>query len=198
MLSSIHPLGERTRGNRWSVTAAYYVAGSTVGGAGLGGLLGIIGAGAASVWNPADSVVIGMVIAVLALSALLDLTRVRVPSLDRQVDETWMNRYRSWVYGGGFGFQLGTGVMTFVKTASIYALWILVVLGGSPVGGLVVGAWFGLVRAAALLTVGGVHDPATLRSYFRRMADLGPAAHAVAVAGPIAATIVVLVGWVKT
>ncbi|MEX2418777.1 MAG: hypothetical protein WD652_00195 [Acidimicrobiia bacterium] len=198
MLSSIHPLGERTRGNRWGRTATYYVVGSILGGAALGAVFGVIGAGVASLWSVSDSFVVASVITILVLSALLDLRHVPVPSLDRQVDETWLNRYRSWVYGGGFGFQLGTGVMTFVKTASIYALWLLVVLGGSPVGGLIVGAWFGLVRASALLTVAGIHDPAGLRAYFRRMADLGPAAHAVSVGGPIAAAIVVWVGWVGT
>ncbi|MEX0825639.1 MAG: hypothetical protein WD184_02615 [Acidimicrobiia bacterium] len=197
MLSSIHPLGERTRGNRWGTTATYYVVGSTLGGALMGAALGVIGAGVASLWSISDSFAVWSVIAVLIVSALLDLWHVPVPSLERQVDETWLNRYRTWVYGGGFGFQLGTGVMTFVKTASIYALWLLVVLGGSPVGGLIVGAWFGLVRASALLTVGGIRDPAALRSYFRRMAKLGPAANAVAVVGPIAAALVVLLGWVR-
>lgn len=198
MLSSIHPLGERTRGNRWGTTATYYVVGSTLGGAVMGAALGIIGAGVASLWSIPDSFVVGSVIAVLLLSALLDLWRVPVPSLERQVDETWLRRYRSWVYGGGFGFQLGTGVMTFVKTASIYALWLLVLLGGSPIGGLIAGAWFGLVRASALLTVGGIRDPGTLRAYFRRMAKLGAAANAVAVVGPIAAALVVLMGWVRS
>ena len=197
MLSSIHPLGERTRGSRWGRTAAYYVVGSTLGGAVLGLLLGLVGAGVASLWSTPESFIVGSVITILIVSALLDLWHVPVPSPDRQVDETWLNRYRSWVYGGGFGFQLGTGVMTFVKTASIYALWVLVVLGGSPVGGLIVGAWFGLVRASALLTVAGIHDPASLRAYFRRMAKLGPAANAVAVIGPIAAALGVVVGWVR-
>lgn len=198
MLSSIHPLGERTRGNRWGKTATYYVVGSTLGGAVLGGLLGLIGAGLASLWSIADPVVLGAVLSVLVVSAALDAFHVRIPSPDRQVDETWMNRYRSWVYGGGFGFQLGTGVMTFVKTASVYALWVLVLLGGSAVGGLIVGGWFGMVRGLALLTVARVRDPGALRSYFRRMAALGPAAHAVAVAGPIVAAIIVGAGWVAS
>lgn len=196
MLSSIHPLGERTRGNRWGATATYYVVGSILGGAALGALVGGIGAGVASIWSPPDRFVLGAVLTVLVVSAALDLWRVRVPSLDRQVDETWLNRYRSWVYGGGFGFQLGTGVMTFVKTASIYAVWILVLVGGSLGGGVAVGAWFGLVRASALLTVAGIRDPGALRNYFRRMARLGGLAHAAAVGGPLVAALVVLLGWV--
>jgi hypothetical protein len=198
MLSSIHPLGERTRGNSWGVTAAYYVFGSMVGGAALGAAPRCAGLALGSALKASESAISGAVIGVLVVAASLDLWHVRLPSLDRQVDETWMTRYRSWVYGGGYGFQLGTGVMTFVKTASVYALWVLVLLGGSIVGGLIVGAWFGLARSSALLTVAGVIDPGALRSYFRRMASLAPAAHLVAVAGPLVAAIVVLLGWVVT
>jgi hypothetical protein len=31
------------------------------------------------------------------------------PSWQRQVDERWLTTYRGWVYGAGFGFQLGAG-----------------------------------------------------------------------------------------
>jgi len=196
MLSSIHPLGERTRGNRWGTTAAYYVVGSIVGGGALGALLGLVGTALAGAVEIAESMVAIGTIAVLVVAALLDLGRVRVPSPDRQVDETWMIRYRSWVYGAGYGFQLGTGVLTFVKSASVYGLWLLVILGGSVPGGLAVGAWFGFVRGLALLSVARVDDPASLRTYFKRMASLAPAAHAVAVAGPLVAVVVVLAGWV--
>jgi hypothetical protein len=198
MLSSIHPLGERARGNRWGTTATYYVLGSVAGGAALGGSLGVVGGALASLWSISESGLIGAVVAVLLLSAALDAWHIRIPSPDRQVDETWMNRYRPWVYGGGYGFQLGTGVMTFVKTASIYAIWLLVLLAGSTVGGLIVGAWFGLARALALLTVWRVRDPGSLRAYFRRMAQLGRVAHAVAVAGPLVAAVVVAFGWLLT
>ena len=55
MLSSIHPLGERARHNRWSVTAAAYLLGSIAGGtivsavaATLGQLMSIPGAAASA------------------------------------------------------------------------------------------------------------------------------------------------------
>ena len=50
MLSSINPLGERTRGQRFWVTVSWYVAGSAVGGITLGGLGGILGS-----WLPAGN-----------------------------------------------------------------------------------------------------------------------------------------------
>ena len=187
MLSSIHPLGERTRGHRWGGTATWYVVGSMLGGAMVGATFGLAGVALEAVASPGETAVLVAATVVLVAAAVFDVTGMPLPSPERQVDETWMNRYRPWVYGGGYGFQLGTGLMTFVKTASVYALWVLVVLAGSLPLGAAVGAWFGLVRGSALLSVVGVTDPTRLRRYFRRMAALAPAARIVGIAGPIAA-----------
>jgi len=188
MLSSIHPLGERARGNRWGRTAAFYVAGAVAGGAVVGTIAGSLGV--LLFRNLSDGWVVGLVMGLGLGAALIDGLHVRVPSPERQVNETWLTRYRSWVYGAGFGFQLGTGVMTFVKTAAIYLLWALAALTGSILAGAAIGAWFGLVRGAALLTVRRVADPAGLRDYFRRMARLEPVAGRVAVTSAlIAATV---------
>ncbi len=172
MLSSIHPLGERARGNRWGATAAWYLLGSVAGGATVGVIAGSLGAVLLSRLD--ESTVTVAVVALAVLAAAADGFSWQVPSPERQVNESWLSRYRSWVYGAGFGFELGTGVMTFIKTATIYLLWILAALTASPVHGALIGVWFGLVRGAALLTVRSVVDPAGLRSYFRRMARLAP------------------------
>jgi MFS family permease len=188
MLSSIHPLGERARGNRWGRTAAFYVAGAVAGGAVVGTIAGSLGA--LLFRNLSDGWVVGLVMGLGLGAALIDGFHVRVPSPERQVNETWLARYRSWVYGAGFGFQLGTGVMTFIKTAAIYLLWALAALTGSILAGAAIGAWFGLVRGAALFTVRRVAAPAGLRDYFRRMARLKPVAERVAVTSAlIAATV---------
>src|SRR6267378_3621772 len=44
MLASINPLGERARNQRYGVTVAAYIVGSTAAGALLGGVLGFVGA----------------------------------------------------------------------------------------------------------------------------------------------------------
>jgi len=86
----------------------------------------------------------------------------------RQVNENWLARYRGWVYGTGFGFQLGLGVATIVTSATVYVALLLAVLTGSVLGGVAVGATFGLVRALPLLAVGRVHDPDGIRRVLAR------------------------------
>ncbi|MDQ1396587.1 MAG: hypothetical protein QOG64_1846, partial [Acidimicrobiaceae bacterium] len=96
----------------------------------------------------------------------------RLAGLPRQVNEDWLQRYRGWVYGSGFGFQLGTGVLTVVTTAMIYVWLFLALLTRSPVGGLVLGGCFGMVRAAPSLALGGTHRADDLRHFHRRVQRL--------------------------
>jgi hypothetical protein len=170
MLASITPLGERARGQRWGVTAAGYLAGSVLGGVAAGAVLGAIGA-MSRVGG------IGLVAAAIVfVAAVSDGGRFRLPSPHRQVNEDWLVRYRGWVYGSGFGFQLGLGVVTVVPTATVYAAWGLAVLAGSVGGGAAIGAAFGLTRALPVLGTAWVRTPARLRALHRRMQELAPLA----------------------
>jgi len=63
----------------------------------------------------------------------------------RQVDDGWLPRYRGWVYGAGFGLQLGLGVVTIVTTAAVPAVWLLALLTASPSHGAAVGLAFQVV-----------------------------------------------------
>ena len=47
---------------------------------------------------------------------------LHLPPTRRQVNERWLDQFRLWVYGAGFGWQIGTGLATYVKTAAVY-LW---------------------------------------------------------------------------
>ena len=100
MLASIHPLGERARGQSFVVTVAAYTVGSVVAAAALGAVLGALGAavvrrrrrrasGSASSRGAA------------VLAALVDRSGRRIPSWHRQVNEDWLTEYRGWVYGLG-------------------------------------------------------------------------------------------------
>jgi hypothetical protein len=156
MLASISPLGERARGQRFGLTATAYVIGSIAGGALVGGLLGALGQLTLSgVPVTARAGILGL----LAVAAVLvDRRERRIPSWHRQVNEDWLSEYRGWVYGLGFGFQLGLGVVTIVTTASVYLTWAAALLSGSTAAGLVIGVAFGLARALPIfggLQVGG-------------------------------------------
>jgi hypothetical protein len=183
MLTSISPLGERARGNTWATTVTAYVVGSVVGGLVIGTLLGTLG----SLLSPAPRAAA----AVCALAAVADLTHV-LPTLHRQVDEDWLGRYRGWVYGAGYGFQLGLGVVTIVTSAATYAALALCLLTGSVAAGALIGGAFGLVRALPILRLRGATTPGALRSVAARLEDLATVAGRVT-AAVLAAGAVVLV-----
>ena len=169
MLSSITPLGERGRGNRWGVTVAWFVAGSTLGGLVLGALLGLGGALLGRV-VPDRGRLLG-VLAVAVVAVAVDAARrpALLPSWRRQVDERWMDEYRAWVYGLGWGAQLGAGVLTIVSSASTYLVVALAVLVGSLPAGVALGATFGLTRGLTLLAGRHLVTPAALRSFHQRL-----------------------------
>ena len=177
MLASISPLGERARSSRWGVTVTAYVLGSVVGGATVGLLAAALGSLLPPSWrgSPAAGV---LVAAVLLAGLLLDLrvAGLRLPTWRRQVDEAWLGRYRGWVYGGGFGVQLGLGVVTIVTSATVYATVLLCALSGSPPVGLALGTVFGLVRALPVLGLAGMHDRAALHRVFHRLERWAPRA----------------------
>lgn len=165
MLASIHPLGERARDRRWGVTVGAYVLGSTLAAAVLGAAFG----GAGSLLPLSPGVTAALVVAAGALALAADLGVVPLPTVHRQVDKDWLDRYRGWVVGLGFGFQLGLGVVTIVNTAAVYLALALALLTGSVAAGAAVGTTFGLVRALVILVVAPVRRPDQLRRALRRM-----------------------------
>ena len=153
MLSSIHPLGERSRKNRWGVTIAAFTLGSVGTAAAIGAALGV------------------------ALAGSLDLAGVTPPGPERQVNERWIDTYRGTVYGFGFGAQLGAGLATFVVSWGVYAVLAAELLSGSTVSGAIVGAAFGLGRAAMPLASGWVDRPSRLTAFHVRLAQLARPVH---------------------
>ena len=172
MLASIHPLGERARDRRWGVTVSAYVLGSTLAATLLGAALGALGA--LLPLTPTLTAALVVALCALALAFDLHLGGLRLPTIHRQVDKDWLDRYRGWVVGVGFGFQLGLGVVTIVTTAAVYLTLALALLTGSPVAGAAVGATFGLVRALVILSVANVRRPDQLRTALRRMQAFRP------------------------
>jgi hypothetical protein len=125
-----------------------------------------------------------MVVSALALAGVafdLGWAGLQLPTVRRQVNEDWLHRYRGAVYGVGFGFQLGLGVATIVTTAAVYLTFVIALLTGSPVGGAIVGATFGLVRGGAILVAARIERPDELRRLHRRLHRWAPLSHALTV-----------------
>jgi len=51
----------------------------------------------------------------------------------RQVNDEWLARFRPWVYGAGFGWQIGVGFATYIMTGGLYLMVVLAALTGDPV-----------------------------------------------------------------
>jgi MFS family permease len=183
MLTSITPLGERGRGRRWGATATFYVIGSVAGGALVGLLFGTVGRLVPQTLRPPGFVLLGIVVTALVLVAAFEAKLLGgLPTIHRQVNEDWLDQYRGWVIGGGFGFQLGFGLATMVTSAMTYAMLLLAMLTFSPLLGTAVGAVFGLARALPILLTGGIRNPQTLLGFHRRMAAFAPVARQVVTA----------------
>jgi cytochrome c biogenesis protein CcdA len=169
MLSSIHPLGERARNNRWSLTATAFAVGAIGSASTAGGVLGWVGSylghGGWRWWTA---------MAIVAVAGVADLARVRPPGPRRQVNEDWIGRYRGWVYGIGFGAQLGIGGATLVVTWGVWATAVVAALSGSVVTGIVVGMAFGIGRTVPPLAAGWIDRPSRLTAFNRRMAAWAP------------------------
>jgi hypothetical protein len=189
MLGSITPLGERSRGFSWRLTASAFAVGAVAVGAVAGAL-----AGAAGSLVPGGTWRSIAALAILVAAIGFDATplRRRLPTTRRQVNEDWMARYRGWVYGVAFGAQLGAGLATVVTSAAIYAAALGALLSGTVWSGAAVGAAFGITRAVTLLPARGARDPAGLARLHRRLARFEPSVQWVVVAAELVALAVVL------
>ena len=187
MLGSISPVGEASRRQRWWLTATAYTVASVIGGGVVGLLLGAVGAGLSSVVALSLTTRLVLLAAGAAAGALLDSKVLPwpLPTWHRQVDERWLTTYRGWVYGAGFGFQLGAGVATIVTSAATYATLAAAFLSASWHGGLVVGLAFGAVRSVPLLLTGRLRSPAALHRVTRRVEQAEPLARRMTVTGQL-------------
>jgi hypothetical protein len=191
MLASITPLGERSRGFSWGLTASAFAIGAVVAGAVGGAAGGALGSLApAGRWRDVAALVLLVAALVIDVSPL----RRRLPSTRRQVNEDWMTRYRGWVYGLAFGAQLGTGLTTIVTNAAVYAAALGAVLCGTVLSGAAVGAAFGVTRALSLLPARRAADPAGLVRLHDRFGRAEAPAGRAAVATEAAAIALVIVG----
>jgi hypothetical protein len=190
MLSTITPIGERGRGRRYGVTAAWFIAGSALGGLCLGACIALLSAGIGALHlSPMTLAAVSAVCCLLAAALDAGMGGIALPVHHRQVNERWLDQFRPWVYGMGFGWQIGTGLATYIMTAAVYLLIAVAALTANPAVALIVGVVFGSVRGLAVLLGRGIEGPDSLRTFHRRFAALGPASRWVVVVVEIIAAL---------
>jgi hypothetical protein len=179
MLSTVTPLAEHGRGHRFAATAAWFVFGAIAGGATLGAGTAVLAFGAAAIELSSEvTVALAALAATVAFAADLRLFGFRLPMHTRQVDEVWLGKYRPWVYGVGFGWQIGVGLATYIMTAGVYLLIVLAALSASPTAAFLLALGFGTVRGLAVLLGARITGPNELFAFHRRFERVGPYARA--------------------
>jgi hypothetical protein len=175
MISAINPFTEGARGNRYWLTAIWFIAGSLLGGL-LFGLLGAAGAALLSplTGNASAAAAVAAVCCLVTAASDTGSFGFRLPLHPRQVNERWLDRYRRWVYAAGFGAQIGVGFATYIMTAAVYLTPVLGALSGSPAFAVMLGLLFGAVRGAAVLLSSDADDPAKLRRLHRVLDRCAP------------------------
>jgi hypothetical protein len=98
---------------------------------------------------------------------------VAPPFYKRQVNEYWLSKYRAWVYGTGFGWQIGAGVTTYIMTAAVFVTIAFGALTAGPVAAMAVGMVFGLARGLAVLLTARSRSTADLFALHRGFDALG-------------------------
>ena len=137
MLSTITPLSERAKGHSYRSTAGWFVLGGAAGGATLGVAMAGLAAGVRSLHlSPTVLGLCALGAAVTAAVSDAGIAGVRLPVHRRQVNERWLDQYRPWVYGAGFGWQIGAGLVTYITTAAVYLMIVLGALTAAPVAAL--------------------------------------------------------------
>ncbi|HLM19228.1 MAG TPA: hypothetical protein VK549_15515, partial [Acidimicrobiia bacterium] len=150
MLSQLTPVGEASRGYRYRTTATWFVLGAVVGGATIGAAMAALAAGVSAI-GITSTALLGIAAAFAVLGATIDsgVLGVAPPFFKRQVNEYWLSKYRAWVYGSGFGWQIGAGVTTYIMTAAVFVTVAFGALTVGPVAAMVLGVVFGLARGLA-------------------------------------------------
>ncbi|HUP76151.1 MAG TPA: hypothetical protein VM282_24165 [Acidimicrobiales bacterium] len=174
MLSQINPIAEAGRRQRYRRTVGWFIAGAVLGGVTLGGL----SAGLAVIVDAAGLGHRGaLALAAMAsfAAALIDARALGFgpPFLRRQVNEDWLSRYRPWVYGGGFGWQIGVGITTYIMTAAVPLTIVYAALSASPWVALIIGVLFGLARGLTVLLSARLRTQSDLYAFHRRFAAAG-------------------------
>lgn len=190
MLGTVTPLGERARGNRYSVTAGFLIVGAVIGGVTVAILVWMLRIAVGADPHPSTSLSILFVASLLAV--LIDLKPGASSNLGlkRQVSEEWVYTYKGWAYGLGFGIQLGAGVLTIVSSAQILLALLAASIAPTLGGVAMIGGLIGVTRGAPVLMTSHVSSPDGLITLGRQVEAGRNAGHWVVVIGGALVSIV--------
>ena len=156
------------------------------GGATLGLVMAALAAGARSLGpGPVVLALLGTLACLAAAASDAAVGGFRLPIHRRQVNERWLDQFRPWVYGAGFGWQIGVGLATYIKTAAVYLTIVLAALTGRP--------WLAWPSASSSAWCAAwpcylgrrITTPEALARFHRRFDERGPAALALVVAAEV-------------
>jgi hypothetical protein len=197
MLSQLTPVGEASRGYRYRTTATWFVLGAVVGGATIGAVMAALAA-AVSALGVTSTALLATAAGIAVAGAAVDsgVLGFTPPFFKRQVNEYWLGKYRAWVYGSGFGWQIGAGVTTYIMTAAVFVTIAFGALTAGPVAALLIGICFGLARGLAVLLTARSRSTAELFALHRRFDALGePVRRAVIVVQLAVGVVAVGAAW---
>jgi hypothetical protein len=175
------------------VTLTFFMFGAIASGSAFGVAAGTIGSavGAGALHHRQ---IVWAALAMLGMLADLRLVPwLRVPTHRRQVPERWFRLYRGWVYGLGFGLELGAGFATVINSSLVYLTAAAALLAANPTRGFLIGVTFGIGRGAALLPTIRIrrsHDLMRMTALIHHF-DLAARRGAAAVAGCTAAALLI-------
>ena len=154
-------------------------------------LLSALASASGFITHPLAVASVAAAVALLGMAVDAGVFGEVLPVIRRQVDDRWLSRYRTWVYAGGFGWQIGIGVATYVMTSAVFVFVALVALTGRPLEAFAVSAGFGAARGTAVLLTSRASDPSALRALHRRLDRLGEPVRWAAIATQGACAIVI-------
>jgi hypothetical protein len=184
MLSSLTPFGEASRGNRYAVAATAFIGSALLGGLCLGLALSVP-ALAIDAFGVTPATASAVVAIAAGVTVAADFGVVKTPRIPRQVDESWFGQFRPWVYGLGYGWQIGVGLATYVMTNAVYLMLVVAAMTGDPWVAICIGAIFGGVRGLTLLVGWRLVDPGRIRNLHRRLDALEPTSRLLAVGAQV-------------
>ena len=171
MVETITPVVHGGSRSRYWSSLVLHALGATVAGAAFGALLGGLGALTGAPWGTAGLLVVAAVALLYLAREALQLP-IPIPDRKRQVPEWWRTFYSPNVAAFLYGAGLGIGFLTYLTFGTFVAVAAGAVAAGSVGLGALVGAAFGLARAATVAVGSRAGEPGDSGALVERLGDL--------------------------